>query len=713
MRVLALLLLSALCLGGCDRAWNNPYPSKDDGQSVLYLPFSEDPKHFDPAVAYSSDEADVIDNIYVPPLQYHYLKRPYALVPFAARSMPSIVHLDRSGRPLPDQRGGEAAFTRYTITLRDDMEYHPHPAFAIDGDGNHLYHDLKESDMRGKKSLFDFSRTGTRKVVAEDYVYQIKRLADPRLSSPIFGLLGQYIEGLAELHSRLRDMVKGEINLRREMLAGAQAVGDHVLEITVKGNYPQFRYWLAQHFFAPIPWEADAFYRQEPLIDRDITLDRHPVGSGPYQLAEYQSNRKMVLLRNPNYMSEFYPDDGSEDTLGEIQSDAGKRLPFIDKVVFIRETESIPYWNKFLQGYYDLSGISSDNFHEVVSFGPEGVELGEGMRRRGLFLKTSVSPSVVYLGFNMADPVVGGYSFKRQKLRQALAIAVDFGEYIRIFRNDRGMEAHGPIPPSISGGDVHERDYNNFIFEISDGEITRRGIDAAKELLAEAGYRDGRDQKTGKPLVLNFDSTLSGPSAKPIIDWLSRQFGKVGVQLNFRTTDYSRFREKMRKGSSQLYIWGWNADYPDPENFLFLFHGPQSKALSDGENTSNYQNPKFDRLFENLNRVTGDGQRRRMISDMVDILREDTPWIWGYHPIDFSLSHEWVSNVLPSPVFSNTLKYRKVDNELRTRRRAEWNRPVLWPLALLVLVLAFLYVLGVRHYRARDLQVVYTERRRK
>lgn len=703
----AALSLAAVAAASCERAWNNPYPSADDPRSILYLPFSEDPKHFDPAVSYSSDEAEIIDNIYVPPLQYHYLRRPYEVIPFAAGSMPEVDHLDADGNVLPAGAApGEIAHTRYRIRLRDDMRYHPHPAFALDGAGEPLYHDLEAEDLAGVRTVFDFPRAGSRQVLAQDYVHQVKRLADPRVLSPIFGLMGRYIVGLADLRERLAGIPGGEFDLRDHGIRGARAPDDHTLEILINGNYPQFRYWLTQHFFAPIPWEADSFYRQEALAERDITLDRYPVGSGPYMMTEYRSNRSIVLERNPDYMEERYPSDASPGVPPELLEDADRRLPFIERVVFIRETESIPYWNKFLQGYYDVSGISSDAFHEVVEFGPDGAALSEDMRARGLSLRTSVAPSIFYLGFNMGDPVVGGGG-RARKLRQALAIAVDFGEYVRIFRNERGRAAHGPIPPVIFGGEVTADSHNHRVFRrVGDG-FERRGIDEAKALLEEAGYKDGRDAETGKPLVLNFDSTLSGPAAKPIVDWLAREFEELGIQLRFRTTDYSRFREKVRTGRAQIYIWGWNADYPDPENFLFLFHGPQSKTVSDGENASNYQNPEYDALFDRLSRMDDDAARAPVIRRMLEILWEDTPWIWGYHPVDFSLSHEWVGNVFPAPVFNNKMKYRRIDPALRAARRAEWNRPATWPLAALLATVAALAALGVRHYRKRDRQVVF------
>lgn len=710
-RAAAVLALSACALAapGCDRAWNNPYPAADDARSILYLPFTEDPKHFDPAVAYSSDEANIIDNIYVNPLQYHYLRRPYETVPFAAASMPEVERLDADGNILPaGSDPGSIAHTRYRIRLREDMRYHPHPAFALDAEGGHVYHGIAPGDLDGVRTLFDLEHTGTRQVLAQDFVHQVKRLADPRVLSPIYGLMSRYIVGLEALRKRLLEVPDGELDLRDHDIRGARAVDDHTLEILINGNYPQFRYWLTQHFFAPIPWEADAFYRQEPLVSRDITLDRYPVGSGPYRMVEYRSNRRIVLERNPDYMEEFYPSDGAPDVTPELLADAGRRLPLIERVEFIWEKEHIPYWNKFLQGYFDVSGISSDLFDHVVEFGPDGAGLNDDMKARGLTLRKSVAPSIFYLGMNMADPVVGEGE-RARKLRQALAIAVDFGEYVRIFRNERGHAAHGPIPPVIFGGEVDAGNYNRRVFRRSGDGFERRSLEDAKALLEEAGYKDGRDSETGKPLVLHFDGVKRGPAAKPFFDWMIGEFDALGIQLQPRTTDYNRFRKKVKTGRVQIFFWGWNADYPDPENFLFLFHGRQSKIVSDGENASNYRNPEFDRLFERMSRIEDDAQREPLIRQMLEILWEDTPWIWGFHPVDFSLSHEWVGNIYPAPVFNNKMKYRSIDPALRALRRAEWNRPAIWPLAALLAVVAALGALGAHHYRRRDRQVALPE----
>ena len=696
-------------VAGCSDSWNNPYPGSDTNASVLYSAFSERPKHLDPARSYSSNEVEFTGQIYEPPLQYHFLKRPYTLIPLTAETVPKPRYVDASGNVLPDDAPSAAiAESVYEIRIRPGIQYQPHPAFARDAAGRYRYHALTAADTAGKTRIQDFEHSGTRELVAADYVYQIKRLANPRLSSPIFGLMAEHIIGLKALGAALEKAVQSRhgaaLSLDDFALEGAEVVDRYTYRIRVKGKYPQFIYWLAMPFFAPIPWEADVFYAQPGLAERNLTLDWQPVGTGPYYLAENDPNRRMVLKRNPHYHGETYPaEGGDEDRQAGLLADAGKRLPLVDEAVFSLEKETIPYWSKFLQGYYDSSGISSDSFDQAVKFSAGGdPQLTDSMRAKGIGLVTTVAASLWYVGFNMLDPVVGGLGEDRRKLRQALSIAFDYDEFISIFLNGRGIPAQGPIPPGLFGYVEGVAGLNPYVYEARGGRIARRPIEAARRLLAEAGYPNGRNAKTGEPLVLYFDTMASGPDAKSRLDWMKKQLDKLNVQLVVRGTDYNRFQDKIRKGNAQLFEWGWNADYPDPENFFFLLYGPHKKVGSGGENAANYDSPEFDRLFEQMKDMDNGPARQQVIDAMLDVVRRDAPWIFAYHPKAFGLRHGWVHNVKPNLMANNTLKYRRVDAAVRKARRAEWNRPVLWPIVLLVAALAAVIAPAVIAWRRHE-----------
>jgi ABC-type transport system substrate-binding protein len=418
---------------------------------------------------------------------------------------------------------------------------------------------------------------------------------------------------------------------------------------------------------------------------RNLTLDWYPVGTGPYMLTENNPNLRMVLARNPNFHGETYPAEGEpEDAAEGLLRDAGKRLPFADRIVFSLEKEDIPYWNKFLQGYYDSSGITEESFDQVIRLGGQGeATLTEDMREKGMQLSTAVEPSVFYLGFNMLDPVVGGYTERARKLRQAISIAIDWEEFVSIFRNGRGIPAQGPIPPGIFGYVDGREGINPYVYDWTGKEARRKPLEEARRLLAEAGYPGGRHAKTGQPLLLYFDVTATGPEDKARMDWTRKQFAKLNLQLVVRSTDYNRFQDKMRAGNAQIFMWGWNADYPDPENFLFLLYGPSGKVKHGGENPANYENPDFDRLFERMKHLEDGPERLAIIREMLDIARRDAPWAWGFYPKRFSLYHAWYHNAKPNPMANNALKYVRVDPGLRAEKREDWNPPAVWPLGLL------------------------------
>ncbi|NJD06312.1 MAG: peptide ABC transporter substrate-binding protein, partial [Methylococcaceae bacterium] len=230
----------------------------------------------------------------------------------------------------------------------------------------------------------------------------------------------------------------------------------------------------------------------------------------------------------------------------------------------------------------------------------------------------------------------------------------------------------------------------------------RRPLDDAKQLLAEAGYPGGVEAATGKPLVLNLDVTATGPDDKSRLNWYRKQFAKLGIQLVLRTTDYNQFQQKMSAGNAQIFLWGWNADYPDPENFFFLLYGPNAKVGQGGENASNYKNERFDRLFEQMRNLDDGPARLDLIRQMQEIVRHDAPWVFGFHPKGFSLYHAWYRNLEPNLMANNEIKYQRIDTAERLRRRAEWNRPIWWPLWLLGGMSALAVAPAVAGYRRRQ-----------
>lgn len=686
--------------------WNNPH-QKAANQNVRYGAFAGSPKTLDPARSYSADEALFTGQIYEPPLQYHYLKRPVELVPLTVVKMPTVSYYDAQNQRLPENTDPKKiAYSLYDIEIQPGIYYQPHPALAKNEQGEYRYLHLKPRDLSGIYNLNDFKYQGTRELTADDYVYEIKRLADPTLQSPIFGLMSEHIAGLSDYEKTLEKAHQNTnyVDLRQYPLEGTKAISRYHYQIKIKGFYPQFKYWLAMAFFAPIPWEADAFYSQPGMKEKNLTLDWFPIGTGPYFLSDNNPNKQMVLEKNPNFRGEKYPSEGEPgDQEKGYLKDAGLSMPFVDKFIFTLDKESIPRWYKFLQGYYDRSGVSADSFDQAIKIDANGKPIvSEELQKKGIYLQTSVSPSIYYLGFNMQDDVVGGLSEKQRKLRQAISIALDYEEFISIFLNGRGVPAQGPIPPGIFG--YEKKDFNTIVYYDDHGKIKRKPIEYAKKLLAEAGYPNGIDPKTGQALILNYDVPASGnPDDQALFNWMRKQFAKLGIHLNVRSTQYNHFQDKIRRGNTQIYLFGWNADYPDPENFLFLFYGPNGKVKFGGENASNYSNPKVDALYEQIKDMPNGPERQNKITEILKILREDSPWIFGYHPIDFVLSHSWNRPSKPNPIANNLLKYERLNPSGREQKRAEWNKANFWPILIILgFIVLMLVPLAITYWKREN-----------
>ncbi len=713
----------ALLLAGCN---NNPWPKDASESNTLFTAMQESsPRHLDPTASYWSNDTPVTFQVYEPPYGYHFLKRPYTLTPKTAVEVVKPKYLDKNGQPLPEDVSGEqVAESVYDVRIKPGVMFQPHPAFAKDEQGNYRYHQMKPGEVGARRTPPDFEFTGTRELVAEDFVYALKRHATTRITTPIAGIFSEYVLGLKEYMALIRaedaklregldpaSQDKPFLDFRNWPLAGATAPEKHLLRIRIKGKYPQWQYWMSMPFTAPVPWEADAFYAQPGLAEINLTLDRWPVGTGPYMLVENVQDRRTVLERNPNYRGEPYPCEGMPgDKEAGLLDDCGKKTPFVDRIVATVEREKVPQRGKFRQGYYDIEVF------ERTDTGMEyQVEMNDSERIRREYtekefqLEKFADISSWLIGFNMTDPVVGkGDTPQRQeknrKLRQAISIAIDWEEYSKVFPKKAGEAAMGPIPSGIFGSHHGKpNDLNPVTHKRVGDKLVRRSIDDAMKLMAEAGYPDGRDAITGRPLVVNYDYyALPTPDRKSEIDWVVKQFAKLKIQLEVRATDNNQFQDKVRKGKHQVYWLGWNADYPDAENFLFLLYGPNGKTCCDGENTSNYKDADFDRMFAQLKLLDDGPEKQAVIDDMVRIAQNDAPWSFGYFPYTSAAVQGWVENSQPSVLIRDAGRLYRLDIADRVAKQAAWNDPVWWPMVLGGLALVGLVGFAMRSFKQRE-----------
>ncbi len=686
IRIVCMILCTLVTACSTAWVWNSPYPKEWFNRAIYFSAFSTPPKTLDTARAYASDSFVFLTQIVEPPLQYDYFQPTQSLKPLAAQTLPQIQYLDAQHHPIPASSPlNKIAYTVYDIHLRPDLYYAPHPGLAYTDEGQLRYRPLKNTSIL--TPLTAWPHLGTRQATAEDFVYQIKRLGSPKTLSPIFSMMATHLDGFEAYTRAVQHWTQTHPNtlkpdhfldLRPFNISGLKVHSNTHYTLQLKGHYPQFIYWLTLPFFSPTPWEVDAFYAQKGLTEHHLDWNWQPIGTGPYQLTLNNPNRLMKLEKNPHFHVEHFPNPPPTlPNAAAFKPYVGQRLPLIDTVIFTLEKETIPRWHKFLQGYYDRSGISADSFDSAITLTPQGQPiLTPALKKQHLTLNTSVNPDIYYLGFNMLDPVVGGTSLRAKRLRQAISMAIDYQAYIQLFMNGRGHVAQGPIPPTLWGSHPGAQGINPLIYAWVNGQAVQHPIEAAQQRLTEAGYPGGIDPKTQRPLILNYDGATSGqPDDKARLAWMRAQFKRLGIVLQIRGTHYNRFQQKARQGQLQLFNWGWSADYPDPENFLALLYGPNGQVHHHGTNTANYHNPHYDRLFEQMRNMPNTPKRQAIIDAMVQIVRNDAPWLFGLHSKTFTLSHAWLSPTLLHTFGGGALKYTALNVRQRHNAIAQWNRP--------------------------------------
>lgn len=612
-RPLGLLCLCALMFGCVGER-----PPRDRGDEMVFYSLTARIRGFDPVKAGDVASSLAIGKIYEGLLQYAYLDRPYRLEPMLTEAMPSV----------------SADGLVYTFPIRRGIFFQDDPCFASTG---------------GKG----------RELVAEDFVYSIKRVADLKNESTGYWAFNNRIVGLDEFRDASREAGKTDYD---SVVAGLTAPERYALRIELKQPYPQLLWILSMHYAFAVPREAVEFYGEGFL--------NHPVGTGAYRLSSWKRNYRIEFERSPKWAEtgrvERYPDEGEEGDAGEgLLADAGKPVPFVDRVVQYVIDDASTQWLKFVTGELESSGISRDNWDAVIN--PEK-GLTDGLERMGVRLYTSPTLDVFYIGFNMDDPVVGHSADpdtdrKHRKLRQALTCAFDSDRWVR-FYNSRIVRARGPIPPGVAG---HSASPSPYPFDLA----------LARRLLEEAGYPGGVDAETGKRLQLMLElGSGADPDVRQSVALMVDFMRKIGVTLKPSYNNWPTFLGKMERRQCQIYRLGWVADYPDAENFLQLFYGPNS---SPGPNHSNYVNEEFDRLYREVRVMEDSPERTALYERMAAIVIEDAPWIFMHHPMAYGLHHHWVQNYKPHDFPYGLMKYRKLDIEARerwkeTHGRSDWRQ---------------------------------------
>jgi len=582
----AFLLLAIsviLGIGACTK-------KKSEAENAIHIAVSAKIKGLDPVMSDDMYSGDEVARVYEGLYQYHYLKRPYTLIPALAEAMPEI----------------SADGKTWTIKIKKGIVFQDDPAFKATG---------------GKG----------RELTADDFVYSWKRLGDPKLASPGWWVFDGKIEGFNEWHDANAKAPTTDYNAA---ISGLHALDRYTIQLKLKNRSFQMMYALAMPFTVAVAREVVDNYGKEFL--------NHPVGTGPWKLGEYNPNSKIVYEKNPTYRTDTYPTEGdSQDQAAGLLADAGKKLPLADKIVISIIEEDQPRWLNFMAGELDYSGIPKDNFSQAID---TNGELKAELKAKGIVLTKSPSLDITHETFNMADPIVG----KNKYLRQALSLAHNPGPFINLFYNGTALPAQGPIPPGLAG---YDPDFKNPYVQFN--------VEKAKEYLAKAGFPGGK----GLGPIEYVTQTSS--TTRQMNEYLQKEFAAIGVELKINAYSWPEFQQAVKNKKGQMWGMAWGADYPDAEDFLQLFI---TKNGTPGPNDANYSNPEVDQLYEKSLMLQDGPERTAIYKQMVKIIVEDAPWVFGVHRLSYTVVNPWFKNYRYQEFTAGMSKYWRVDPALKAKK---------------------------------------------
>ena len=590
--ILPLILLiggvGIVFLAGCDSE-----EEQGSEKMVRYMALAAKVRGMDPMDIGDVTSSSVASQIFECLYQYHYLKRPYELIPCLAGDFPKV---------------SDDGLT-YTFKLRQDVFFADDPCFTSSG---------------GKG----------RQLLAQDFVYAWKRIANIKNTSKNWWVFEDHIVGLDEFRDYTKQLGAGQKVDYNLPVEGLEAVDDFTLIIKLTKPWPQILYLLAHLPTAPVAHEAVEYYGK--------AIHNHPVGTGPYVLKDWKRGSKITMVRSPNFRKELYPAEGAPgDEQAGLLKDADKRIPFIDEARWQVIEEDQPRWLIFMRGQIDASGIPKDFYDQAI--GP-GLEVTPEMKAKGIILRKFREPTTFWYGFNMEDPVVG----TNKPLRQAMSMAINRAEYIEIFTNNRAELAQGPLPPLFKEFDPEIRNPN-----------CQYNPKRARELLQEAVNVHG-----GPLPTLTISTPGTDTLARQMGEYITRSMEEVGLKIEIDYMDWPTFQDRVKTKSVQIFGMGWIADYPDPENFMQLFY---SKNVSPGPNNFNYQNPAFDTLYEKAKAMPDSAQRVQLYRKMERMLQEDCPAIFTQHRVAFILHYDWLKNYKPGVFAYGLMRYHKIDLSAREK----------------------------------------------
>ncbi|MBT9594631.1 MAG: bicyclomycin resistance protein [Vitreoscilla sp.] len=573
-----------------------------DAPKVLRYAFPIAETGFDPAQISDVYSRIVVANIFEAPLTYDYLARPAQLRPATAAALPEV----------------SADFRTWTFRLKPGIHFADDPVF------------------KGQP----------RELVAADYVYSIKRHYDPRWKSPnLYNFENAKIVGLSELRQKaLKDKTPFDYDSE---VAGLKAVDRYTFVVTVAEPLPRLANAFADAGM------TGAVAREVIEAAPDKTME-HPVGTGPYRLAEWRRSSRIVLERNPGFREQRYdaqPPAHDARSQAIAARMAGKRLPLIDRVEVSIVEESQPRLLGFLNGEHDwIERLPPELSPPII---PNG-RLAPHLQKKSLQLERVPAVDVGFSYFGMENPVVGGYTPAKVALRRAIGLAYDVEAEITQARKGQAVLAQSIVPPQMSGYEAAFR-----------SEMSEHSVARARGLLDLYGYldRDGdgfREQPDGSPLTIEY-SAQPDQASRLTQDLWSKAMQRIGVRMEFKIAKWPEQLKASRAG--KLMMWGlfWSATMPDGSDFLGLMYGP-NKGQS---NHARFDLPAYNDLYQRQARLPDGPEREALIREAKKLGVAYMPYKVTGHRILTDVLHPWVIGYRRHPFLRDSWRYLDIDNALR------------------------------------------------
>ncbi len=563
---------------------------------------------FDPAPITDLYSRTVVAGIFEAPLEFAFMARPAALRPNTAAAMPEVTD----------------DFRTFTFRLKPGIYFADDPAF------------------KGQR----------RELVAEDYVYSIKRHYDPRWKSGNLYLLeSSRILGLSELRAKL--IAEKKPFDYDTPVEGLRALDRYTFQVRLAEPAPRFLYYFADgSFTGAVAREVVEFYGDK--------VGEHPVGTGPFRLAAWKRSSRIVLERNPQYREVLYdeqPPEGDARLQAIAKAFKGRRLPLVDRVQISIIEEPQPRWLSFLNEEQDVSENVPAEFAHVAF--PNN-KLAPNLAKRGITMLRYARSDVAVSYFGMENPVVGGYEPHKVALRRAISLGVDLEREIRLVRRGQAIPAQSPIGPEGWGYDP------GFKSEMSEYDPAR-----AKALLDLFGYvdRDGdgwREQPDGSPLLLEY-ATSPDQQSRQLNELWKKNMDALGIRITFKVAKWPEQLKASRAGKLMMWGVGWSAAQPDGDTFLALGYGP-NKGQS---NHARFDLKAFNELYERQ-RVLPDGPERQAAMDAAKkLMIAYMPYKVHVHRIWTDLAQPWVSGYHRNIYVREFWKYVDIDPAEFDRRHGK------------------------------------------